>query len=95
MSDSIEETTTTSALARPSLMRIARRGGIKSLSEDCYPEMRQIVNNKLEEILRVAMIVNGEKHTKTLMVEDIYETLALLGHHVTRSNDLGTTTCSK
>ena len=95
MNDSNEEITTTSALARPSLMRIARRGGIKSLSEDCYPEMRDIVNNQLEEILRVAMIVNGEKHTKTLMVEDIYETLALMGHHVTRSSDLGTTTCSK
>jgi len=95
MSDSNEAVTTTSALARPSLMRIARRGGIKSLSEDCYPEMRNIVNKQLEEILRVAMIVNGEKHTKTLMVEDIYETLALMGHHVTRSNDLGTTTCSK
>tara|TARA_B100001173_G_C15590971_1_gene380466 strand:+ start:34 stop:321 length:288 start_codon:yes stop_codon:yes gene_type:complete len=95
MSDSNEEITTTSALARPSLMRIARRGGIKSLSEDCYPEMRGIVDKQLAEILRVAMIVNGEKHTKTLMVEDIYETLALMGHHVTRSNDLGTTTCSK
>ena len=82
-------------ITKPSITRLARCAGVKSLSEDCYPEMRQIVNNKLEEILRVAMIVNGEKHTKTLMVEDIYETLALLGHHVTRSNDLGTTTCSK
>jgi hypothetical protein len=50
---------------------------------------------KLTDIVKVANIVNSEHQTKTIMVNDIYESLHLLGYNVTQSTDLSTTACNK
>lgn len=80
---------------KPSIMRLARRAGVKSLAEDCYPALREIIEERLNEVLELALIVNSERATKTLMVEDITDALHFLGHNVSHSADLTTTTCAK
>ena len=82
-------------LTRPSIMRIARRAGVKSISDDCYAEVRKLVDDKLKQVVDTALIVNSERHTKTIMTDDVYDAFSLLGHNVGRSNDLGTKTCAK
>ena len=82
-------------ITKPSLTRLARRAGVKSLSDDCYDTIRTMVNKKLNEVVNTALIVNSEHQTKTLMVEDVYNALSLLGYNVAQSDDLGVTTCSK
>ena len=82
-------------ITKPSITRLSRRSGVKSLSDDCYDEVRGLMNDKLKEILNAVMIVNSEHNTKTIMVNDIYNALHLLGHNVTQSTDLSTNTCSK
>ena len=82
-------------ITKPSITRLARRAGVKSLSDDCYNNIRNIVNTQLTDIVVAALVVNSEHNTKTLMPEDIYEALRLRGDNVTQSSELGTSTCAK
>jgi len=80
---------------KPSITRLARRAGVKSVSVDCYDLIRKLIHSKLEEIIRVTMIVNSEHQTKTLMPEDIYEAIAYDGTNLAQSAELGVATCAK
>lgn len=82
-------------ITRPSITRLARKAGVKSVSDDCFVVIRQIIENRLDEIINISVIVNSEHQTKTMMVNDIYDALGLIGNNIAQSNDLGTTTCSK
>lgn len=82
-------------ITRPSITRLARRGGVKSLSDDCYTELRSIIHRDLLNIVQATMIVNSEHQTKTLMPSDVYEAMRLLGHNIAQSTELGTSTCGK
>jgi len=82
-------------ITKPSITRLARRAGVKSLSDSCYDTIRSLSELYLNEIISAALVVNSEHNTKTLMAEDVYEALRLRGYNVTQSHDLGTTTCAK
>ena len=82
-------------ITRPSITRLARRAGIKSVSDECFDSIRNLVDQKLNEILLAALVVNSEHQTKTLMPDDIYEALHLNGYNIAQSTDLGVTTCTK
>jgi len=82
-------------LTKPSITRLARRAGVKSVSDDCFVPIRNIIANRLDELIMTALVVNSEHQTKTLMSDDIYDALWLSGENTTQSNDLGTSTCSK
>ena len=82
-------------LTKPSITRLARKAGVKSLSDECHNSIRKIVEQNLNEIIISALVVNSEHNSKTLMKEHIYEALRLLGHNVAQSNDMGDTICSK
>lgn len=82
-------------ITKPSITRLARRAGVKSVSDDCFNIIRYIISNRIDDIISTALVVNSEHQTKTLMADDIYDAFSLLGVNVTQSNDLGTTTCSK
>ena len=79
----------------PSIKRLARKAGIKTLSDDCYDEIRNIINIKLKSILETSFIVNQHHKTKILMINDIYEALTLLGENFAYSDDLGTNSITK
>jgi histone H3/H4 len=82
-------------ITKPSITRLARRAGVKSVSDDCYNSVRSLVELQLQDIILAALVVNSEHNTKTLMPEDIYEALRLKGYHVAQSHDMGVTTCAK
>ena len=82
-------------ITKPSITRLARRAGVKSMSEECYPAIRNLVQRYLHEVVSAAMVVNSEHNTKTMMPEDIYEAFRLREYNITQSNDLGTSTCAK
>ena len=83
------------SITKPSITRLARRAGVKSVSEDCFDPVRQLADDKLRSLLRAAIIVNSEHQTKTLMSNDIYNAMNLLGHRIAQSNEISTATCSK
>ena len=82
-------------IAKPSLVRLARKAGIKSMSDDCYPEIYKLITNNLDTIIQSSLIVNSEGGTKTLMNNDVYQAMKLNGYIVAESTELGTNTCAK
>lgn len=82
-------------IAKPSLVRLGRKAGIKSMSDDCYPEVYKLITNNLDKIIDTAIIINSENGTKTLMNNDVYQAMKANGYIVAESTDLGTNTCAK
>lgn len=79
-------------ITKPSINRIARRAGVKSLSDECYDTIRNLMGMELNNIIKNVLVVN---QTKTIMVKDVYDTLQLMNHNVAQSNDLKTNLCLK
>jgi histone H3/H4 len=77
-------------ISKPSLTKLARQAGIKSLSDDCFETIRHVMNNKIDEIIKTMLIVNSEHKTKTIIVNDVYESLQILNHNVAESSELNT-----
>jgi len=80
-------------ITKPSITRLARRAGVKSLSDDCYNIVRSLIEENLTEVIKAALVVNSEHNSKTLMTDDIYEALHILGYNIAQSNEMGTSTC--
>lgn len=82
-------------ITKPSITRLARRAGVKSIAEECFPSIRAVLVQRLQTVLDTVHVVNSENNTKTLMVDDVYNALNILGDSLTQSQDLGTTTLAK
>lgn len=83
------------SFTKPDITRLARSAGVKSISENNFDLIRQLIDRELREVIRVAMIINSEHQTKTLMAEDIYDAVSFGGTNMTQSSELGASTCSK
>jgi histone H3/H4 len=82
-------------LSKPSINRLAKRAGVKSLSEDCYDTIRNLMGMELNTIIKNIIVVNSNSQTKTIMVKDVYDTLNLMNHNITQSSNLNTNSCMK
>ncbi len=80
---------------KPSIIRVARKAGIKNLSEECYTTIRHLINMELNDLLNDSFIINEERGTKTLMADDVLEALKIRGVYLSKSEDLSTETCEK
>ena len=69
-------------ISKPSINRIAKLAGIKSMSDDCYDLIKNIMFEKLDDIIKIAIVTNSEHQTKTLMVEDIYNALNIMDNNL-------------
>lgn len=75
-------------ITKPSLTRLARRGGVKSLSDDCFDTVRNLIGLKLENIIETIVIVNSSSQTKIITLEDVYKSFHILNCNITESNYL-------
>lgn len=82
-------------ITKPSIIRLARRAGVKSISDECFNHIHNIIEQRLTEIISTVLIVNSQHQTKTLMSSDVYDGLYLLGENITQSKDLSRKTCNK
>lgn len=82
-------------IPRPSITRLARRAGVKSISDKCFNLISILINRELSRLVDVILLVNDEHQTKTIMTEDVYQALKLMDFNFTQSNDIGTSTRSK
>ncbi|GFN10530.1 histone H4 [Aspergillus tubingensis] len=72
-------------ITRPSLRRLARRGGVIRISADVYPEVRKTVKNRLTEIIRQILLVMESSTTpgherKVVRTTDVVFALNRMGH---------------
>ena len=82
-------------VSKPSLTRLARKAGVKSLSDSSYPILNEIMDSLLINIIDTSLIITSEHNTKTLMTNDVYTALRISGYNVAESSELGTGTYSK
>ena len=75
-------------LSKPCISRISRMAGVKSLSDDCYDTIRNLIGMKLNEIISNVIIVNDSRQVKTIMSSDVYKALEMSGILITESNCL-------
>ena len=79
-------------LTKPGITRLARKAGVKSVSEDVYEIIFKIINQLIINTSKTALIINNQRDFKTLMFEDFYEAIHTNGDKIAKSFDLGTTT---
>jgi histone H3/H4 len=82
-------------ITKPSITRLARKAGVKSLSEDSYSAIYNIADKELEQILSTVLITNNQHNTVTIMPEDVYEAFKMNGLNIAKSTQLSSTTCNK
>lgn len=75
-------------LSKSSIIKLARRAGVKSLSEESYNTIRSLIGIKLKDIVKATVIVNDSHQTKTIMGNDVYKALNLLNYNITQSDSL-------
>lgn len=75
-------------LSKSSIIKLARRAGVKSLSEESYNTIRSLIGIKLKDVIKSTVIVNDSHQTKTIMGNDVYKALNLLNYNITQSDSL-------
>ena len=73
---------------KPAITRLARRAGVKSMSEDCIPLIQSLLSVELNNVLRTLDIVNKQNNTKTIMPSDFYNAMKFNGQNILETNDL-------
>ena len=80
-------------ITKPSLQRLARQAGVKTMAGECIGVIRQFVVRDLARICRDTVIMNSVRNTKTIMIEDVHNALSEQGERVAHSDQLGVKTC--
>jgi histone H3/H4 len=75
-------------LSKSSIIKLARRAGVKSLSEESYNTIKSLIGIKLKDVIKATVIINDSHQTKTIMGNDVYKALQLLNYNVTHSDNL-------
>ncbi len=75
-------------LSKPCISRLARMAGVKSLSDDCYDTIRNLIGMELNKVVSNIIVVNDSSQTKTIMSSDVYKAFELSGILITESTAL-------
>ena len=62
-----------SDISKQGIIRLARKAGVKSLSANCIPLMRKLMSEKIEDTLKLIIILS--KNNKTIGVDDLVKAL--------------------
>ena len=65
-----------------SLTRLSYRAGIKTMTDDCYDVINDIIKHKIDNIIRNASYISNERKKKMIMPEDIHCAMNILGMNV-------------
>ena len=82
-------------ITKPSIARLAKKAGVKSVSEDSYPVVQNYLDMELKNILRCIIILNEEQNTKTIMPDDVNKAFQMCGYNVAQSSELNSLTSTK
>jgi len=83
-----------SSITNPSLYRLARQAGVKTMSSDCTDVLRKLLKLRADEISKSIIVLNKQSGTKTFMPNDVYSAMNIMGINLTKSDVMGETTCS-
>ena len=69
-------------ISNPSIVRLARKAGILSVSQDISIFVRNTILVKLEKLLKIALILLNSSERRTLKEEDVRQALNRIGKKV-------------
>lgn len=72
-------------ITKGSLKEISKKAGIKLLSEDCYDVIRNLLEEKIKEVVDNSLTLMEESKLKTVSSTNIYNALELMDESVTES----------
>ena len=75
-------------ITKISIKRLSKCAGVKTLSDDCYDLIREIIENKLKELVDHSYNIMCEGNSKTLSSSDIHHSLELRGEYILKSENL-------
>ncbi|KAK5103814.1 hypothetical protein LTS08_003236 [Lithohypha guttulata] len=67
------------AINKPTIRRLARRGGIKRIQGDIYPTVREVVRDYLKRIIHKLVLLVEHARRKTVTTLDVVYALRALG----------------
>ena len=70
---------TMSNITKPSLQRMSRQAGVKTLSHDCVNTIRKLLYTETYNLCKSVTTINSHTGTKTIMPNDLYTSLRLNG----------------
>jgi len=62
-------------ISNQGIIRLARKAGVKSLSASCIPLMRNLMTQRIEDILKLIIILSENNNIKTIGVDDLIKAL--------------------
>ena len=72
-------------LSDDNILKLCKKAGIKSISNDSYDKIREIIDFKLDNILSISIMLknNDNTHRETFMIKDLKKSLNLLDYNIT------------
>jgi histone H3/H4 len=65
-------------ITKISIKRLSKCAGVKTISDDCYDLIRDIIENKVKDVVENScVIMNEDKNSKTLSHLYVYQALEL------------------
>lgn len=83
-----------STLTNESLKKLVRKAGIKSISIDCYNQIRGLVDYKLQLLLSGCANINTP-NSKTLTIDHLSHILSMNNEYICYSENMGKTKLKK
>jgi len=84
-----EDPVDTKSITAPALQRLARQGGVKTMSNECVDVIRNLILMKAGFICDAILVVNNQGGTKTIMPSDIYSAIEYLGIRLAKAEKFG------
>ncbi len=75
----MSETTIPLVFSKPAILRLARKAGVKSLCEDAYGAIDQLISQRVRELTHDSIEVVKVRGAKTVFSCDIAEALKIRG----------------
>ena len=82
------ETNSNTYFTRPSIVKLARKAGVKSLAEDCYQVIDTLMIDSIERFVREGLLVNKVRGAKVLTADDVQHALQQRGIYRTSGDAL-------
>jgi histone H3/H4 len=73
-------------LSQPSIIRLARRAGITSISTDALETIQDIMKIKLNNIISHSVVIRDERNVKILSVADVKVAIGLTDSNIIYKN---------
>ena len=89
------ETENETFLNKASIIRLARIIGIQTISNESIEEIRELIDEEIEQIINPISIINKQRQNNTIMTSDIYDALKIHDIHLTRCDNIGSQTIKK